>query len=88
MTHRIVLAPAAQRALSHTLPESVAIAVWEFVNGPLAENPYRVGKPLLAPFEGLFSARRGTYRIVYEIQDASVIVRVVKIQHRGDAYRS
>ena len=34
--------PAARRALGR-LPEKVATAAIEFVYGPLADNPYRVG---------------------------------------------
>ena len=33
------------------------------------------------------SARRGQCRISYEIDEEVVTVRVIKIAHRGDAYR-
>ena len=45
MTYRITLRPAALRALQR-MPEKIAAACWEFIHGPLAENPHRVGKPL------------------------------------------
>jgi mRNA-degrading endonuclease RelE of RelBE toxin-antitoxin system len=61
--------------------------VWEFVNGPLAENPHRVGKELLEPLKGLWSARRGAYRVPYRIDDANGVVRIEKIEHRADVYR-
>ena len=54
---------------------------------PTAENPHRVGKPLRAPMAGLSSARRGEYRVVYEIHEERVHVVVVAIKHRRDAYR-
>jgi mRNA interferase RelE/StbE len=65
----------------------VAAAVVEFLYGPLAENPQRVGKPLRGEFEGQHSARRGQYRIRYRILAEEVVVQVVDIAHRSDAYR-
>jgi mRNA interferase RelE/StbE len=80
------LSSAARRALSETLPEQIAAAVWEFIGGPLLDNPYRVGKPLRFQLEGFFSARRGQYRVIYRVLDDEVVVEVVTISHRGDAY--
>jgi mRNA interferase RelE/StbE len=53
----------------------------------LEENPYRVGKPLRFELEGLFSARRGSYRIVYAIDPERRTVTVVRVGHRSDVYR-
>jgi mRNA interferase RelE/StbE len=80
------LSSAARRALSETLPEQIAAAVWEFVTGPLLGSPHRVGKPLRFRLEGFYAARRGQYRVIYRILDAEVIVEVIKISHRSDAY--
>lgn len=75
--------PTSKRALAR-LPEKVAGAVVEFIYGPLAGNPERVGKPLRFELEGLHSARRGDFRIVYRITDQ---VTIVAIDHRADVYR-
>lgn len=75
--------PTAKRALQR-LPEKVAAAAVEFIYGPLARNPHRVGKALRFELEGLHSARRGDYRIIYRIDET---VTVVAIDHRADAYR-
>jgi mRNA-degrading endonuclease RelE of RelBE toxin-antitoxin system len=72
--------------LAETLPESVAAAVWQFVSGPLLDNPHRVGKRLRFELEGYYSARRGQYRVIYRIDEDDVIVEVVTIAHRADAY--
>jgi mRNA interferase RelE/StbE len=80
------LTSTARRALSETLPEQIAAAVWEFINGPLLDEPHRVGKPLRLRLEGFYSARRGQYRVIYRIEDHEVVVQVVKISHRSDAY--
>jgi mRNA-degrading endonuclease RelE of RelBE toxin-antitoxin system len=87
VTYRIELTGAARRALTETLPRVVAGACWEFVRGPLAENPYRVGKPLRGQLAGQYSARRGEFRVIYQIFDDQVVVRVVHIAHRRDVYR-
>ncbi len=69
------------------LPLSIASAVVEFIYGPLAQNPHRVGRPLRFELEGKQSARRGNYRIIYEILETHVQVEVIAVQHRTDAYR-
>ena len=77
-----------RRALSETLPEAVAVAAYEFITGPLLTEPYRVGKRLLPPMNDRFSARRGTYRIIYRIDDKNRVVTIVDVDHRRDAYRT
>lgn len=69
------------------LQARLALAV-EFVYGPLADNPQRVGAPLRAPFQGCWRARRGEYRLRYEIDDVGGTVTVLDVEHRRDAYRS
>ena len=59
----------------------------EFLYGPLAADPHRVGAPLRKPFEGQRRARRGEYRVRYAIDDENDTVTVVDISHRRDAYR-
>lgn len=87
MTYRVVIRPAARRALSR-MPEKIATACWEFITGPLAENPHRVGKPLNEPLAPQYSARRGEYRVLYLIDDGEIVVAVTAVSHRADAYRS
>ncbi|MGH8899992.1 MAG: type II toxin-antitoxin system RelE family toxin [Egibacteraceae bacterium] len=76
----------ARRALSR-LPEKVTTVAVEFLYGPLAENPYRVGHALRFELEGLHSSRRGDHRIVYRIDEQQRRVIVETIQHRADVYR-
>jgi len=86
--YRLRTTPTVRRALSEGLPEAVAAAAYEFMTGPLIRAPYRVGKRLLPPLADRFSARRGTYRIIYRIDDAIRTVTVVDVDHRRDVYRS
>jgi mRNA interferase RelE/StbE len=75
-----------RRALTR-LPEKVATAAVEFLYGSLAASPYRVGKPLKLGLQGLHSARRGDYRVIYRINDHDHRVDVIAIEHRSDIYR-
>ena len=77
---------ASRRALTR-LPEKVATAVVEFLYGSLAPSPHRVGKPLRLGLEGLHSAWRGDYRVIYRIDERQRQVTVVAIEHRSDVYR-
>lgn len=86
--YRLVLSPGARRALSDQLPAAAAFAAWEFISGPLLQRPRRVGVPLRTPFEGLWRARRGEYRVRYRIDEAGRTVYVLDVGHRRDAYRS
>mgnify|MGYP006376936991 CR=1 FL=1 len=66
----------------------VAAAIVEFMLGPLVENPYRIGGPLQRELAGLRSARRGAYRIIYQIHDDEHLVVVHRIDHRSTVYRT
>ncbi len=83
----LVLAAPARRALTDRLPESVPAAVIDFLTTVLVVQPHRVGKPLRGQLEGIWSARRGTYRILYRVREDVREVVVLRIEHRRDAYR-
>jgi mRNA-degrading endonuclease RelE of RelBE toxin-antitoxin system len=59
----------------------------EFIFGPLADEPFRVGGPLGGQLTGLRSARRGSYRVIYGIDERQRRVDVIHIDHRNDVYR-
>ncbi len=86
--YAIRLAPPARRALQDELPPTVAAAARELISGPLAAEPCRIGKPLHGPYEGLHTARRGTYRIIYKIDEGKHAVEIRTIRHRADAHRT
>ena len=83
---RLTVAASAERSLAR-LPSKVATATVEFIVGPLIESPQQVGHPLQRELAGLWSARRGAYRIVYELDEVERTVNVVRIDHRSDVYR-
>jgi mRNA-degrading endonuclease RelE of RelBE toxin-antitoxin system len=86
--YELLLGAAARRALTDRLPEAVATAVVNFVTSALVQEPYRVGKPLRGELAGLWSARRGTYQVLYRIDEDRREVIVLRIEHRRDVYRS
>lgn len=85
--YRLAVTATAERSLGR-LPEGVAAAIVEFMVGALVDTPRRVGHPLQRELSGLWAARRGPYRVVYEIEDKAGVVTVLRIDHRADVYRS
>ena len=86
--YELVITATARRQLAETLPSSIAFAAYEFIIGPLLENPQRVGKQLLVPLDDRHSARRGTYRVIYRIDVDKRTVTVLAVSPRSDAYRT
>ncbi len=86
--YEIVVAGPAAKTIAEELPESVAVAIIELITGPMLDSPRRVGVALRDDLEGLWSARRGTYRVLYRINDERREVVVLRVAHRRHAYRS
>jgi mRNA interferase RelE/StbE len=53
----------------------------------LAENPRPPGCKKLKDTKGTWRLRVGVYRILYDIEDSSAMVTVVRIGHRKEIYR-
>ncbi|WP_322760496.1 type II toxin-antitoxin system RelE/ParE family toxin [Frankia sp. Cr2] len=82
--YEVALPRRARRNLHEDLPLEVAAAALETIQRAIAVNPHRVGKPLDEPFDGFYSARRGTYRVIYRIDEAKHLVEIHSIRHRRD----
>ena len=74
----------AAKALSG-IPKQDRVRIVDAIDG-LAEHPH-AGSSLKGGLRGLRRIRVGGYRVVYEVQDAALIVLVVRVAHRGTAYR-
>lgn len=85
--YEVQLSSAAQRDLGQ-IPPRYAVAIVDFVTGVLPTNPQRMGKPLRNELEGVHGARRGDYRVLYQIVEADRVVLVVRIDHRGHIYKT
>ncbi len=88
MRYDLEVARPARRALTDELAAAVAAAAWELIDGPLRDNPHRLGKPLREPFAGHWVARRSSYRVRYRIDEGRQVVIVLDIRGRADAYRA
>ena len=86
--YTVIFSRQALRNPHEHLPLEVAAAAMETIDGPLTTNPHRAGKPLDEPFDRYHSARRGTYRIIYRINQDKQTVEIHSIRHRRDAYRT
>jgi mRNA interferase RelE/StbE len=87
VSHEVIFAATARRDLER-IPPRIVMAIIEFVFGDLARTPRKVGKPLKRDLEGSYSARRGPYRILYNINDPTNLVEILRVDHRADIYRS
>ena len=52
----------------------------------LSDNPYPNGYKKLKGFKNLYRIRSGMYRIIYSILHDELVIEVLKITHRKDAY--
>ncbi len=87
MTYSVKFSASARRAIEVTLPESTAAALWEFIMGPLAENPNRLSKPLLGKLASSRLARRGGYRVVFSLSENTNEIQIERIAARKNIYR-
>ena len=85
--YELFLTPPAQRPIEGRLPEPVAAALIDFLTIALIANPHRVGKQLGNDLAGIWSARRGTYRVLYRINEERHEIVVLRVEHRRDVYR-
>ncbi|MFB2773112.1 type II toxin-antitoxin system RelE/ParE family toxin [Pelatocladus sp. BLCC-F211] len=68
------------------LPEDIKLRIEEKIQ-ELAENPRSDGVVKLEDSENIYRVRVGKYRILYEVKDDLLIVKVVKVGHRKDVYK-
>lgn len=85
--YQVEVVPRAGRDLE-LLPPKVATACVEFIFTTLAAGPYRVSNPLFRELAGQRSARRGSYRVVFRVNNDERLIEVLRISHRGHAYRT
>jgi mRNA interferase RelE/StbE len=84
VSYRLAIKPSASRELEH-LDNQVLRRADEAIL-KLAENPRPHGAKKLSGVL-LYRIRVGTFRIVYEVNDAQHLVTVVMIGHRREVYR-
>ncbi|AUT04023.1 type II toxin-antitoxin system mRNA interferase toxin, RelE/StbE family [Nostoc sp. CENA543] len=85
MIYQIEITTSAAKQLKK-LSEDIKIKIEEKIQ-ELSNNPRPNGVVKLEGEEDTYRIRVGKYRILYEIKDNLLIVKVVKISHRRDVYR-
>jgi len=81
VAYELVIAGPVARAIAERLPERVAAPVIELLTGPLVETPHRVGRQLRGDLAGLRSARRGTFRVLYGIDEEAHEIVALRVDH-------
>ncbi|MEW6173545.1 MAG: type II toxin-antitoxin system RelE/ParE family toxin [Bacillota bacterium] len=84
MTYTIVILRRAQKELSE-LPQDSYVLVRDTIR-KLAEEPRPHGSKKLSGRSG-WRVRVGSYRVVYEIDDATRLITILHVGHRRDIYR-
>lgn len=82
MSHRVEFTPAAAREF-RKLPSAIKARVGQKID-QLAEAPRPDGVKKLS--DGSYRIRVGDYRVLYQIHDARLLIVVIRVRNRRDAY--
>lgn len=83
--YKVEVARSAEKALLR-FPKKDVIRITTVIQA-LALNPYPDGCRKLTGQEGTFRIRVGVYRVIYEVHEDLILVKVLKVGHRKDVYR-
>ena len=84
MSYSVRIKRSAAREVA-SIPQQVRLRLVRAIDG-LSEQPL-AGIPLKGALRGLRRLRVGDYRIVYELLEGKLVVLVVRVAHRSQAYR-
>lgn len=84
MTYSLRIKSSAAREIQQ-LPHQDRVRVVAAIDS-LKEHPH-VGTVLKGQLTGLRRIRVGHYRVIYEVQEAVLVVLVLRVGHRRDVYR-
>lgn len=83
--YTVILERQAEKALRR-LPRALLIRVDRLLLG-LADEPRPVGCKKLQGYENLYRLRSGDWRLIYAVEDDELVVLVIELAPRGEAYR-
>lgn len=88
MAWTLQISETARRQLKK-LDRSTAQTLLRYLNRLIqeTEDPRQRGKGLTANLTGLWRYRVGDYRVICDIQDGELVVLVLQVSHRSQAYR-
>jgi len=82
--YQLKIKKSAEKELAN-LPTATILAVKDHIL-TLRSNPFPNGYKKLKGFKKLYRIRIGNYRIIYSVQSDVLVVEILKIAHRKDAY--
>ena len=82
--YKILIKPSAVKEIDSLAKKDIVRITTKIQD--LSEDPRPTGSQKLSG-KNRYRVRQGNYRIVYSIEDAIRIVKVVKVGHRRDVYR-
>ena len=85
MPYKLIVLPRAEKELKK-LPKKEFLQIDEIIL-QLAYNPRPVGCKKLQGILDTYGVRVGDYRILYHIEDDHLVVEVIRIANRRDAYK-
>ena len=83
--YRVELTASAEKALHRLSPQALPKILQAIQT--LAINPFPQGCRKLTGQQDIYRIRVQVYRIIYEVHEDVVLVKVLKIGHRKDVYR-
>ena len=83
--YSINIAPGAKKQID-SLPIKIKSKIDRVIVDILANSPY-LGKPLKGDLKGRYLYRVADYRVIYSILKQELIVWIIKVMHRREAYR-
>jgi mRNA interferase RelE/StbE len=84
-SYNLLIRPSAAKELA-ALPRKDRERVTSKINS-LASEPRPRGSEKLSGQEGTYRLRQGSYRVIYQVDDSSETIGVIKVRHRKEAYR-
>jgi mRNA interferase RelE/StbE len=84
-SYKLLIKPSAAKEIE-SAPKKDRLRIIKRIRD-LSSDPRPPGCEKLSGQDGKYRVRQGTYRIVYSISDASLVVCVVKVGHRKEVYR-
>lgn len=84
-SYQIKIKPSAAKELEK-LPRAIIPKIVTVIN-ELAENPFPQGVKKLTGFDRTYRIRVGEYCILYNLYDDILVIEIIRIRHRKDAYR-
>ena len=84
-SYQIEIKPSASKELEK-LPRQIIPRVVAAIN-ELVKDPYPQGVKKLTGFENTYRIRVGDYRILYNIYEDRLVIEIIRVRHRKDAYR-